>query len=390
MTIAVFVALSLGRDAVLQRTDATLASLAASETLRDSASVIVQPLTGVDRLPDLFARVAERGAGTVLLDDDFRGSEQWRVLVAGGGPAGPRLIAVPMDDTQEALDLLGGILWGTAGLVVLVALAIGLGAGLVAQRRMRRIGDTLNRLADGDLQARTGINSSSDDLNHLARQLDTTALQLERLVAQTRHLSASLAHDLRTPLARLRARLEKLSDSDERSAALEEAERLSEIFDTIMRIARIEAGQGTDGFDTVDLGGLLEELDDIFRPVIEDRGKELVVIRDNAETVFADRAMVIQAVANLVQNALVHGGPVLTLFATGRELGVADNGDGVDPGQYGEIIKPMVRLDAARKSEGSGLGLALVRAVADRHGAHLGLSEHEPHGLRVAIKFTEL
>ena len=311
-------------------------------------------------------------------------------MVAPDSGGTPVLLALPLDDSDEALELLGGVLWVTAALVLCVNLALGLGIGLLAQRRMVRITDTLDRLAAGDLQARTGSTRTVDDLDDIARQLDVTAVELERLVAQTRNLSASLAHDLRTPLARLRARLEALPEGPERGAALEEAARLSGIFDTIMRVARIEAGQGRDGFEPVDLGALLEELAEIFGPVIEEEEKRPILETAGAATVTADRQMLIQAMANLIQNALVYGGDDITLFARGAETGVADNGAGVDPAHYGDIIKPMVRLDAARQSDGSGLGLALVRAVADRHSAKLLLAGNQPSGLRVSLKFAEL
>ena len=188
----------------------------------------------------------------------------------------------------------------------------------------------------------------------------------------------------------MRSQLESLPEGDGRGAALEEAERLSGIFDTIMRVARIEAAQGTDGFEDVDLGALVEDLAETFGPVIEDAGKTLVIDADAGGKVSADPQMLVQAMANLIQNALVYGGEEITLSAREGAVGVADNGPGVDPGQYDEIIKPLVRLDATRQSEGSGLGLALVRAVADRHGAKLQLSPNAPSGLRVALKFTDL
>lgn len=394
MAVAIVVALTLGRDAVLQRVDTSLAGLAAAveadDLERDTFSVIIRPVSALGGLPKAFARVAERGGGTVSLVKDFRRSESWRVLITEDSEGKPVLIAVPLDDSLDALELLGNILWTTAGIVVGVALAIGLAAGYLAQRRLKRINETLGRLADGDLKARTGNRRSSDDLDDLARRLDRTAGELERLVSQTRYLSASIAHDLRTPLARLRARLEMMPDGEERGAALEEAERLSGIFDTIMRIARIEAGVGTDGFNKVALGDLLEEIAGIYEAVIEDSGKHLDISVKSPDTVLADRQMLVQALANLIQNALVHGGTRITLFAQGDEIGVADNGNGVDPAAFEEIVKPMVRLDAARESDGTGLGLALVRAVADRHGAKLLLTENAPSGLRVALKFTEL
>jgi len=395
MMVAIVLSLALGRDAVLRRVDESLLSLAATievdDASSDSFSVIMRPLDELDDLPRAFARIAREGGGTVNLQEEFRRSDDWRVLLARDNENTPVLIAVPLDDSEDALDLLSGVLWSTAGFVLIFVLGIGLGAGLLAQRRFQRIKAMLDDLADGDLQARTGLTRSSDDLGDLALQLDATASQLERLVAQTRNLSAGLAHDLRTPLARLQARLEALPEGEERGAALQEAGRLSGIFDTIMRVARIEAGQGSDGFEAVDLGELVTDVAEIFGPVVEDSQKQLSVDIDAPNTVQADRKMLVQALANLIQNAIVHGGSHITLFAKGPLLGVADDGEGVDPALFDEIIKPMVRLDAARESEGSGLGLALVRAVADRHTtAQLQLAQQNPHGLRVTLNFTDL
>lgn len=394
MGLAIVLALILGRNAVLDRIDASLAGLAetvaADDAPADTMSIVVRALSDLGDLPPAFARVAEKGGGTVNLDDDFRFSEEWRVLVTRDSRDIPVLIALPLDDSEDALELLSGVLWTTAGIVLIFVLAIGVGVGLLAQRRLLRIKDTLDSLATGDLQARTGISSNADDLDDLSRRLDNTASELERLVAQTRNLSASLAHDLRTPLARLHARLEALPDGEEREVALKEASRLSGIFDTIMRVARIEAAQGREGFESVDLGELVSDVAEIFEPVAQDNGKVLEIDNSKAAKVQADKKMLVQALANLIQNAIVHGGPKITLFAHDRATGVADNGKGVDPASYGEIVKPMVRLDAARGTEGTGLGLALVRAVADRHGARLQLAEEVPHGLRITLNFTQM
>lgn len=394
MAIAVFLALSFGRDAVLGRVDATLASLAAAveadDDLEDTRSVIIRPLSEIRGLPQAFSRVAQRGGGTVRLDRPFNRAEDWRALLTRDADGELVLIALPIDDSEDALDVLAEVLWTTVGIILCIVILIGLAVGVFAQRRLARINKTLDRLATGDLQARTGLSSRSDDLGDLAKQVDKSAAELERLVAQTRNLSAAIAHDLRTPLARLRAQLEMLPQGQERGAALEEAGRLAEIFDTIMRVARIEAAQGQEGFDQVDLGDLTAELEETFGAVVEDGGKRLTAKVSAAASVFADRKMLVQAMANLIQNALVHGGDDITLFVHGRQIGVADNGPGVEPAQYDEILKPMVRLDAARNTDGSGLGLALVRAVADRHAARLHLSQNTPQGLRVALKFADL
>ena len=275
MAGAIFVALNLGEDALERRVDRTLEALAGAATLEggvrgDTSSVILRSPTDLADLPAPFERAVRRGGGTVDLHDPFRRAKTWRLLVLEDSLGTPLLVGVPLDDSEDALELLAGILWTTAMVVTGLTLVIGLGTGLLAQRRLARINATLERLATGDLAARTGTVRSRDDLDDIARELDRAAAELERLVAQTRHLSASLAHDLRTPLARLRARLEMLPDGDERGAALEEASRLSGIFDTIMRVARIEAAQGKDGFEPIDLGALLEDLAEIFGPVIED------------------------------------------------------------------------------------------------------------------------
>ena len=346
--------------------------------------------TWLDRLPHAFRRAAERGGGSIDLDDDFMRSEAWRVLVTQGADGAPILIALPMDDSLGALEAMGSVLFVTAGLVIGLTLLSGLTLGLIARRRLGRIQRTLDQLAGGDLSARTGTVASRDDLDEIARRLDLTASELERLVTQTRHLSASLAHDLRTPLARLRARLEDLPESEGRADALEEIAKLSEVFDAIMRVARIEAAQGNDGFTLVDLSDLADEVADVFGPVAEDAGKHLTRAEGTGGTVQADRQMLFQALANLIQNALVHGGDKITLHAAGRTLGVSDNGPGVPADQIGEITKPMIRLVAARRTEGTGLGLALVRAVADRHGARLEIGANAPSGLRVTLNFAKL
>lgn len=392
MSVAVFVALSFSEDALINRADETLRSFAAAleedDSLETNRSIIVQSLSDIDELPRDFARAVQSGRSTVDLDRPYNRSEKWRVLVAPDDDDELVVIGIPLDEGENALELLADVLRTTVIVVLFIALLIGLVVGVFAQRRLVRINDTLGRLAGGDLKVRTGIVKGNDDIADLARQVDKSAAEIERLVAQTRNLSASIAHDLRTPLARLRAHVETLPDGEDRSAALEEASQLASIFDTIMRVARIEAGQGSDRFEQVDLSALIQEMAETFGPVVEDAGKIMQVNIVQAETVFADRQMLVQVVANLVQNALVHGGETIELFARRKTFGVADSGDGVPVSQFDEIIKPMVRLDAARGTEGSGLGLAMVRAIADRHDAALELSSNVPSGLRVSLKFA--
>ncbi|MGB1035417.1 MAG: sensor histidine kinase, partial [Primorskyibacter sp.] len=262
MAVAVFVALTLGRDAIERRVDDTLAALAGAavlgDTSEDSRSMLLRSPDDLRGLPRPFERAVARGGGTVELGHDFLRSDVWRVLVTQDSTGARVVAAIPLEDSADAQELLAEILWATAACVIALTLAVGVGAGLVAQRRLQRINDTLTRLAAGDLTARTHQTQTQDDLDDIARQLDDTASALERLVTQTRHLSASIAHDLRTPLARLRVQLERLPEGEARGAALEEASRLSDIFDTIMRVARIEAARGRDGFEMLDLADLAQ------------------------------------------------------------------------------------------------------------------------------------
>jgi signal transduction histidine kinase len=243
--------------------------------------------------------------------------------------------------------------------------------------------------------ARTGVDRSSDDLDDLARQLDNGQLASWSGLSRRHAISAPawrMICALRLPAC---GRDWKYCPKvPERSDALEEAERLAGIFDTIMRVARIEAAQGTEPTDSspwisaAPAGGAWRHRS---APWWKTSGKQLHVTAKRTATVDADRKMLVQALANLIQNAIVHGGP-------GHHLVRQRPGDRRLPTMarastqrcYDEITKPMVRLDAARESDGAGLGLALVRAVADRHGARAGIvALNRPHGLRVALKFTE-
>jgi methyl-accepting chemotaxis protein len=203
--VAIFVALTLGERANERRLDTTLATIVQGGEIDDigvdSAALILRRLDDLDGLPDPFRRAVSRGGGTVELRDDLMRSEAWRVLVAQDSVGVPVFVGVPFEDSKDAQELLAKILWSTAGVVIVATLAIGLWAGLLAQQRLKRINTTLSHLSAGDLTARTGLTRSKDDLDDIAQNLDQTAAELERLVSQTRHLSASIAHDLRTPLA---------------------------------------------------------------------------------------------------------------------------------------------------------------------------------------------
>lgn len=337
---------------------------------------------------------SREGYATVHLERDghpIRGGDDWRVLLRKDDDDWI-LAAVSLDDRDEIIDSLMTTFRSTSGIAIVI---VGLLGALVAwgtQRRLGRISQTLDQLARGDLRARVAPAEGSDDIAQLSRHVNRTADQLETLVSQSRNLGANLAHDLRTPLARLMAHLEQLEGGD--AAALDrahdEAAHLSETFSAILRIARVEAAQGDGALAPVALGALAQDLADIFGPVVEDQGKGLQVVIDRPATVLVDRDLLVQAFGNLIQNAIVYGGDMITLRVQGAEMGVLDNGAGVPEDQLDSILLPMVRLDRTRQSDGAGLGLSMVRAVAGRHEAALILSNQKTGGLSVTLTFTKM
>ena len=169
MAIAIFVALTLGEDAIERRVDTTLTALAAatdvSDQPEDSPSMIVRPAQSLSGLPRAFARAVERGGGTIDLDRDLMRSDIWRVLVTNDSTGKRIMVAVPLEESAQTQELLSDILRTTAGLVIALALGIGLIAGLFAQRRVQAINTTLGQLAAGDLSARIDDTRNKDDID---------------------------------------------------------------------------------------------------------------------------------------------------------------------------------------------------------------------------------
>lgn len=337
-----------------------------------------------------------------LGDDPDTGSEGEDRLYFGGPIEGGRLVVSTGLGRQDLIrDTMIQTLLGVGILSTLAAILVGGILGLRSQRRMSTVLDTLSRVAGGDLTARIRPKRNRDDLDQLAHRLDETVAQLEVLMRQMREFSANIAHDLKTPLARLRLRLESALAADERNddgsdeirAALEQADRIMAIFDAFLRIARLESGASRASFEPVDLVALAHEVAEIYGAVVEDGGRRLDVDARGPATVQGDRVLLIQMLANLIENGIRHTpeDTGLTLIAGAGELGLADTGPGIPPGDVDNVIRPMARLDRSRSSESTGLGLSLVKTIAELHGAELVISENtasETPGLVVRAVFA--
>ncbi len=323
-----------------------------------------------------------------------------RLYLAGPVEGGRLVVSTSLGRQDLVYDTMFQTLLVIGIVSVLAASLVGGILGIGNQRRMSAVLDTLSRVAGGDLAARIHPVHDRDDLDQLARRVDETTAQLEILLHQTRELSTNIAHELKTPLARLRLRLESALTADERDgdsseeirAALEQADGIIAIFDAFLRIARLESGASRAGFEPVDLAALADEVAEIYAAVVEDGGRRLEVDAHGPATVKGDRVLLIQMLANLIENGIRHtpGGTVLTLIAGARELGLADTGPGIPPEEYANVTRPMYRLDKSRSPEGAGLGLSLVKTIAELHGAELILSENsrsDTPGLTVRAVF---
>lgn len=340
-------------------------------------------------LPD--SRKGARGYGVsgVFFDDDLvpaqartgrQPSEPWIFL---GGPVQGGWLIVGQNVGEMAVfdDVLEDTFVGIGWVTLAVSLGLGLMFGWRTQRRLSDVTRVLDRVAEGDLSARVAPARNRDDLDQLGRRVDDTVARVGAALEQARGFSANIAHDLKTPLTRLRIRLEKalMADGDraeEIGAALEQTDRAIGIFDAFLRLSRLDSGALEQRFAPVDLHRLAEDIAETFAAVVEDSGRSLrtdltpVVLR-------GDTVLLRQFLANLVQNALRHTpeGSTLTIVAGPGVFGLRDDGPGIPEAEWTRVTEPLYRLDRSRSTEGAGLGLALARSIAARHGARLVLSD---------------
>jgi signal transduction histidine kinase len=292
----------------------------------------------------------------------------------------------------------------------LVALVVGVIGGAVMSRNVLRRVELVNRTAErvmrGNLSDRVPYKGTTDEFDQLAANLNNMLDQIERLMAGMREVSDNIAHDLRTPLARLRARLElSLIDGPEEGAqtkavraAIDEADRLLATFNALLNIAEAESGARRSPAEPLDLAQTVRAAAELYEPVAEEKGCALKLDVDPGIMIRGDRHLLSQAVANLLDNALKYGGGEVKLSAhqhDGRAaLEVSDTGPGIPEAEREAVFDRFVRLEPSRSTPGNGLGLSLVRAVARLHNGTVALDEVYPGtghpGLKVRLEFAAL
>ena len=288
------------------------------------------------------------------------------------------------------------------GLLVTLVLAV-VGGAIISSTILRRV-ETVSRTArviiGGDLSERVPVRGTADEFDTLAASVNAMLDRIEDLMRSMRQVSNDIAHDLRTPLTRLRQRLERAHNHAHSVEQLQEIvggsirqiDSILETFAALLRIAQIEAGGQSAPSGPVDLSRLLGTIVEDFAPAAEDHGQTLTAEIRNGMIVAGDRELFTQMVANLVDNAIRHSPPGTRIRIEARPLGddcevaVVDTGPGIPATEREQVLRPFYRLERSRTTEGSGLGLSMVAAIAKRHRASLNLSDNNP-GLRVALRF---
>jgi signal transduction histidine kinase len=318
------------------------------------------------------------------------------------------VIAQDAHELDELRELIArSFAWGAGATLLLAALGGGaMSAGVL--RRIEAINRASERIMAGDLARRLPIRArrgGGDEFDRLAANLNLMLDRIEQLVEGLRQVSTDIAHDLRTPLGRLRQTLEAarggapVEAAPDHLAAIDraiaEADTLLATFGALLRIAQIEAGASRRGFGTVDLSAVLEAVIEVYGPAAEEKNQTLVGRVPPGVSVTGDRPLLTQMGANLVENAIRHapeGATVeLALEAAASDRGpqvtVRDNGPGIPVAERAKVFHRFYRLDASRGTPGNGLGLSLVAAVADLHGVAVKLEDNSPRGLSVTLAF---
>jgi signal transduction histidine kinase len=250
------------------------------------------------------------------------------------------------------------------------------------------------------LGTRIPLHGTEDEWDHLAQNLNSMLERIEVLMAEVKQVSDNVAHDLRTPLTRMRARLEKASieksgRGHEQSLINETIADLDDVlrmFSSLTRISQIETTNKTSAFRTVDLAEIATQVAELFDAAAESKGGRVEVIGNHPAPVTADRDLLFDAVANLVDNAVKHGRPGGRVIVSTDKIdsealiSVSDEGPGIPASEFEHIFKRFYRLERSRGTPGNGLGLSLVAAVARLHGARITLSDNAP-GLKVTLDF---
>lgn len=321
-----------------------------------------------------IARSTELADGTVLL-----AARQYADVIYTAALVGGALIR----------SMIVTILMGLVGGVVIAALGV---------RRINVINQQLGQIMTGNLSARVDTDKQFGDYGLLTDNLNNMLDQIEKLMAGVRQVSDNIAHDLRTPLTRLRNNLSALQEdndiesrNEKVNGLIEEADALLATFNSLLRIAQIETGNRRTEFEKIELHQMLEDVVEMYEPLAAEQDIAVTVKLQNVSPICGDRNLLFQCFANLVDNAIKYtpsGGKIevrLAQHCNNFQIDIADSGPGVPAEERENVFQRFYRMDSARSEHsGNGLGLALVAAVVKQHGGEISLRDNRP-GLRVVV-----
>jgi signal transduction histidine kinase len=302
-----------------------------------------------------------------------------------------------LENAQQAIRTAFAIAGGISTLLAILG-GLLLSAGFL--RRIENVNRTAGQIMAGSLAARIPVSSRGDEIDNLAANLNAMLDRIQSLLENLRQISNDVAHDLRTPLARLRQNLEAARTSATTveefrtsiDAATAETDGLLDTFSALLRIAQIETGARRAGFSNVDMSELFELVATTFHAVAEDQGHHLTWQIEPGVVISGDRELLLHLATNVVENGIRHtpqGSTIeIQLKRDGQDVvaAFADNGPGIPPDERAKVFRRFYRLESSRTTPGSGLGLALVAAIAELHGARISLKDRDP-GLLLEVRF---
>lgn len=347
--------------------------------------------------------IAGEGGGTFRYEREA-GDQRLAVALPVTFPDGTQLlVGRDIEEQRVFANRMRTVFLLGFGLLSAAGLAGGLGAGRLLLNRIDQINAASRSIMAGDLTQRVPLAGSNDELDGLSQNLNMMLDRIEQLMSGLREVSDNIAHDLKTPLSRLRNRAEAaLRDGGDCEAyrlglerIIEEADELIKTFNAMLLVARLEAGALDGAVESFDPGGLVRDVAEFYEPVAEEQGLELTVEAETVPEIVANRHLVSQAVANLIDNAIKYGrqetpatgGSIhvtLRSLPNEVEIAVADRGPGISAEDRARALKRFVRLEASRTKPGTGLGLSLVAAVARLHHGTVRLEDNAP-GLRAVL-----
>ncbi|MDB5971794.1 MAG: hypothetical protein JWQ90_4244 [Hydrocarboniphaga sp.] len=378
---------------------------------RDDRLFLLVTAEGARREGNLIAWPSEQSitldgrAHLVLIEEevvpkDLSDSDVFGLAVAWMFADGSRLLLIHRDAEAEQLLEITDYLSEVLGVAGLLALPLSLSLSHTMLRRMDDIGRTAADIAAGDLARRVPVSERNDEFDTLAARLNTMLDRIQQLVRGLREVTDNVAHDLRSPLARLRSQLE-VALLEPRDGAeyretlghsLDDVDQLIRTFNALLGIAQAEAGSASNGWEPVNLDALAHDVADLYGPLAEEKGQTLDSSDRQQVSILGSRDLLAQALGNLLDNAIKYtpsGGQVgLSVRRIGNsvELATSDTGPGIAAVDRARVLERFVRLDQSRNLPGNGLGLSLVQAVARLHGAELVLADAVP-GLVVILRF---